>query len=234
MSANTPEEIAMLMERHQTERGRDLLAEAKELARPYPVYRITGKETSRHDTAERMAIRRIIEFLDQRKPQQTEAIAADISMLVEHSGGAYCAADAQSPAPSELQQMTAKEDLILCALFWRIEDDIYKVAKPRFNQFSRDSEALYMDVTEDSNHVTRYLARQQANPQQDGWRDIESAPKDTTPFMAYDAEWDDYGLAIIRWDGAQWIEHFEDMPCFPFVPTHWQPLPSPPTKKGLK
>lgn len=53
------------------------------------------------------------------------------------------------------------ELLPLVALWYREEDDTYKVARPRFNAFSTNADALYMDVTEDSNHTTRYLARQQ-------------------------------------------------------------------------
>lgn len=61
--------------------------------------------------------------------------------------------------PETVEPMPADENLVLVALWYRGEDDSYKVAKPRFNLFSRDNDALYEDVTEDSNHVTRYLAR---------------------------------------------------------------------------
>ena len=68
-----------------------------------------------------------------------------------------------SAQPSDVvEEMPPQEELTLVALWWRAEDDTYKVAKPRFNAFSTDADALYVDVTEDSNHTTRYLARQQA------------------------------------------------------------------------
>jgi len=79
------------------------------------------------------------------------------------------------------------------------------------------------------------------------WQPIETAPKDGTPFLA----WYDktaYGVplswAILRWcaeyndggvfkDGAWATFRGEDygwdahIPCFP--PTHWKPLPAPPS-----
>jgi len=67
-----------------------------------------------------------------------------------------------SAQPSDVvEAIPPQEELTLVALWWRAEDDSYKVAKPRFNAFSTDADALYVDVTEDSNHTTRYLARQQ-------------------------------------------------------------------------
>lgn len=72
-------------------------------------------------------------------------------------------------------------------------------------------------------------------PEQDGWRDISTAPKDGTPILAVD-----YGdISVVSWTGREWtaladgryaIEAQSDLGT-DYVepnPSHWQPLPVPP------
>lgn len=73
-----------------------------------------------------------------------------------------------------------------------------------------------------------------------GWQPIETAPKDGTKVLVYD---ESYGLPQKAWFGK---DHFkeeyegwlfgdgDDYSCglyfTPIEPTHWMPLPKPPTK----
>lgn len=60
------------------------------------------------------------------------------------------------------------------------------------------------------------------------WRGIESAPKIKKPdheILAYDKNAECYWLA--RWSGVCWLTE----ECMKIEPTHWQPLPSPPSEK---
>jgi hypothetical protein len=61
-----------------------------------------------------------------------------------------------------------------------------------------------------------------------GWRDIRSAPKDGTPFLAWEGEergpfkcWMHQGFST---DEYYWMDHQDSEPD----PTHWMPLPEPP------
>lgn len=65
------------------------------------------------------------------------------------------------------------------------------------------------------------------------WMDIETAPRDGTPFLGA-IPWNDTGeWEILR---MSWVDHagrFGDATYAPFIddqeqPTHWQPLPAPP------
>lgn len=78
------------------------------------------------------------------------------------------------------------------------------------------------------------------------WRDIETAPKDGTPFLAALTSghstilWATEGVRK-NWKYSWWGGHVADVPYEPSHPlntdwsntqraTHWQPLPSPPTE----
>lgn len=89
----------------------------------------------------------------------------------------------------------------------------------------------------------------------DGWRSIETAPKDGTPFLAFNPFVGVYHTAYtVRWTGAE-DEYdaamagkptYEGFPCcfksnafadWPYgkwdvAPTHWRPLPAPPHGGG--
>ena len=67
------------------------------------------------------------------------------------------------------------------------------------------------------------------SPEQ-GWREIESAPKDGRHFLAYEDTGDMYRAAFHR-DG--YLIAFCGQPVVQSPePTHWMPLPAPPTKGG--
>lgn len=64
-----------------------------------------------------------------------------------------------------------------------------------------------------------------------GWRPIETAPKDGTAVLLYADSWElTWGIQAGRFYDGEWMcwggavpENDED------GPTHWQPLPPPPT-----
>jgi hypothetical protein len=76
------------------------------------------------------------------------------------------------------------------------------------------------------------------------WQPIATAPKDGTPFLAYNSMVGVYNTAFTtRWTGEPNEDGYEGFPCgfwhsggrcYPFgkwdcVPSHWMPLPEPPT-----
>jgi len=64
------------------------------------------------------------------------------------------------------------------------------------------------------------------------WQPIESAPRDGTRVLAFPIRWDRTSAAVMYFKKpfgfvsapGDWAAH----------PTHWQPLPEPPTTKGEK
>lgn len=60
------------------------------------------------------------------------------------------------------------------------------------------------------------------------WQPIETAPKDGTPVLVYDANW--CGNMGPRVTPAGWAPYTDGGGYWPGVtePTHWQPLPAPP------
>jgi len=72
-----------------------------------------------------------------------------------------------------------------------------------------------------------------ALPSCEGWRGIESAPRDGTYILAYPALLQI--PLVITWKREKgwlgsWRMPMTDSPP-PYVPTHWMPLPSPPERK---
>lgn len=65
------------------------------------------------------------------------------------------------------------------------------------------------------------------------WQPIETAPKDGTPILIYDPPFNDflsYEIYVCSWDDykAAWIEYSGE--CYAqYQPTHWMPLPLPPS-----
>jgi len=65
------------------------------------------------------------------------------------------------------------------------------------------------------------------------WKTIESAPRTGRPFMAAFAPWKKVPSITIAWS-----EHFKDWvivgseTVLKIEPTHWRPLPPPPTTEG--
>ena len=72
----------------------------------------------------------------------------------------------------------------------------------------------------------------------DGWQDISTAPKDGTPVLLYSPEAAGKGRWVGRYNSApNWHcvkigdkEMPPPKPNNPGTPTHWMPLPEPPSK----
>ena len=66
------------------------------------------------------------------------------------------------------------------------------------------------------------------------WRPIEEAPRDGTPFLAWNGHW--RGVAMYfeaRYEGdIEWVD--EQTNYIEPEPTHWMPLPPPPKKEGVE
>lgn len=78
--------------------------------------------------------------------------------------------------------------------------------------------------------VRRILALTQAAP--DGWRPIETAPKDGTHFLAYEATGDMFRAAFHR---EGYLMCFGGQPCVQTPePDFWMPLPPAPPAQGAK
>lgn len=121
--------------------------------------------------------------------------------------------------------------------------------------------AIYLDHSQDCTFeqcmaaaITAYQAN--AKPKEtEGWRDISSAPKDGTHILLSGTyQWDDYidrqetGIVVGFWEKDPWfLEGIDDEAdrndtgwvlanANPYTdqmqPTHWMPLPTPPTKGG--
>jgi hypothetical protein len=90
-----------------------------------------------------------------------------------------------------------------------------------------DSQAVFYDRARAA--VTAYLAEAG-----DGWRDIETAPKDGTRFLVFGGGADK--VEVCTWDdrvGAWDLDHtmledFNDQSEGYSRPTHWRPLPKAP------
>ncbi len=77
--------------------------------------------------------------------------------------------------------------------------------------------------------ITEALLSQSASG--GGWQDIATAPKDGTKILLL-IDWDDFSY-VGRFMGDVWeVQWNGDVPAADdpdWVPTHWQPLPPPPT-----
>lgn len=64
---------------------------------------------------------------------------------------------------------------------------------------------------------------------ENGWMPIETAPKDGTPFLAYQRNGgpDLYPCWFVndQYEGAFWQNDYDNEPS----PSHWRPLPAPPS-----
>lgn len=64
-----------------------------------------------------------------------------------------------------------------------------------------------------------------------GWQPIETAPKDGTWILAVRSEGRPSHQTIVRWDHVDWPDNWSDGE-YTFCPTHWMPLPAPPTPRA--
>ncbi len=58
------------------------------------------------------------------------------------------------------------------------------------------------------------------------WKPIETAPKDGTRVLVWHQNW--FAASTAQWYGDWWGLVYEVGP-FAYQPTHWMPLPAPPT-----
>lgn len=116
----------------------------------------------------------------------------------------------------------AMEDIILQALAdydgYMLDDDYdAQGALDRIIRKMRERLSLY--------RPDEHTAALSASPQ-DGWKTIDSAPKDGTGILAYV---DGFGMGqfVLFWLDGYWREGASLM-GLKTQPTHWQPLPAPP------
>lgn len=71
--------------------------------------------------------------------------------------------------------------------------------------------------------IRRHLSESQPG---DGWRPIESAPRDGTVFLGYNGHY----VMQAWWSniGKRWVYGIKGFAAYEFEPTNWQPLPEPP------
>lgn len=71
------------------------------------------------------------------------------------------------------------------------------------------------------------------------WRPIETAPRDGTEILVFEPAKGEYGsqyIAVVSfkeqgWNGPKWYETLNEEHTVD-EPTHWMPLPKPPTEIG--
>jgi hypothetical protein len=65
-----------------------------------------------------------------------------------------------------------------------------------------------------------------------GWKPIETAPKDGTSILLSDGKWVGEGYYSEHSGGTWWEagSHWTDAHDGQIYPTHWQPLPPPPSE----
>lgn len=65
----------------------------------------------------------------------------------------------------------------------------------------------------------------------DGWRTIDSAPKDGTEVLVCRPDGDEWEMRVAYWTGRRWwLEVYDNglERSSIYEPTHWRPLPPPP------
>ena len=82
--------------------------------------------------------------------------------------------------------------------------------------------------------ITKALEAAAVAPPEAAWLPIDSAPKDGTPFLCFHP--DDVfspvpGIDLIWWEPSKQFWTMDGDSTVPFVakPTHWRPLPAPPS-----
>ena len=75
--------------------------------------------------------------------------------------------------------------------------------------------------------IAELEARVAASQQQ--WRPIETAPKDGTPFLGIEHPLG-HGMCVIKWCRDHWHSTYSGVATGQEYPTHWMPLPTPPTE----
>lgn len=109
------------------------------------------------------------------------------------------------------------------------------------------AEAINANLMGDDESVPRYTTKrlkqeiakavEKAEAERDGWKPIETAPKDGSSILCF-VPLDTMGVPFnhrvlaLRYEArkSKWLT---DVYAFvPFEPTHWRPLPSPPTPDG--
>jgi len=110
-----------------------------------------------------------------------------------------------------------------------------------YGEWCRFDSPKHRDSTiADGRWPIRYLyAEPQPASVADGWRDIESAPKDGTEMdvwckSALDGDDGGYRTPNAWWcrSDMKWRRYGDERIAWAHSPTHWQPLPPPPADRG--
>ena len=110
--------------------------------------------------------------------------------------------------------------------------DVSKTVKQRAWEIA---DQLWLDTNEKSKLarlICDAFSAAPTPPVDDGWRPIETAPKDGTDVLLWDGE----EIFVGYWSDSIWVspgawvkeEHRSD--TVTYIPTHWQPLPAAPTE----
>lgn len=108
--------------------------------------------------------------------------------------------------------------------------DTYERLAPSFGYETRPETRDFDPASSNGRLMIAVCAELLPPPLESGWRDIESAPTDGTPFWAYQSG----RVQFVCWMddhpdcGPCWFDDADSEP----EPTHWQPLPPPPEPKG--
>lgn len=123
-----------------------------------------------------------------------------------------------TPACSDFRSRTTAPDINKV-----IPDEIGRLVA-WLDEYAR--EGMHPNLRALATAIRSLLAERERN----GWKPIESAPKDGTFILAFCVGGEI--PAIIHWTGNLWEDCDESRGHF--LPRHWQPLPSPPARSAIQ
>jgi hypothetical protein len=151
------------------------------------------------------------------------AEAADVTGNIRAAQSLATTAGRSWAAPSLKGKTTMAEEL--------------KAARGRLEAALAEAIASWGGIPRDHTNVLvkfddlRLLLRTPPSMRDEGWQDIATAPKDGKPLLGFSRIGDHNVTRVLSWD-----EEDEAWICSgsgsPYDPTHWRPLPAPPTAKG--
>lgn len=175
--------------------------------------------------------------LDQKALTQAKKAAATVYMDVDDNLAFDAAIEAGVDAYLSAIPAQSQEPVKAEVAAWRYRymygDDVWSEWKPSpIDPNDWTWPATWRDIEVESLYAS---PAPQVPAQSEGWRPIDTAPKDGTSVLCF-AQLDGGGnrTVILRWNrepkfGSRWMT---DVLAFvPFTPTHWMPLPASPTGK---